>query len=343
MITRILLVLFMFPFNISAQVFSEIPEAPIKLNPFYLSSRQLDVKTKLSAPSAITVAKSGNIYVFDDGNSRIVKLSPLGKFITEFGGPGSGSGVVKRANLNDSIAVDQDENIYVSDPATPQIQVFDANGAFVRSFRIPFPMTSIAVNRKREIFVAVDTTRPPQLIYVFSETGKFLRRIGERLIKARGSLARTVNQAVITFDAQDNLFVAFRSWPLVRKYSPAGKLIAEMGFEVPSELISESQRKNYSLDFFATHPDTSFVPPWITHSVSVDGSGTGYLLLNAHSIVVFSNNRVLKQFRFRAPRDRNNVFLRLAVSLNSRTVYLLDTRSGEIYKNPASLLNLKRS
>jgi hypothetical protein len=191
-------------------------------------------------------------------------------------------------------------------------------------------MTSIAVNSKREIFLTADTSRSTELIYVFSETGKFLRRFGERLIKPPGSLARNMNVAVAACDARDNLFVAFRSWPVIRKYSPDGKLISENQFTIPAELVKEPQRQYYSLEFFDKYPDSSFVPPLITHSISISGRGTGYLLLNAHSIVVFaSSGKITKQFRFRAPRDRDNVFIRLAAT------YLLDTRSGEIYKAPS--------
>ena len=322
--------------TLAAQVISAIPDAQIRLKPVYLSSQQ-EARLKLSAPAAMAVARSGNIYVFDDGNSRIVRLDSRGKFIAEFGQPGNGSDAIERAGLNDSIAVDENENVYVSDPATPKVLIFSSNGTFQRSFRVPFPMTSITVNSKREIFLTADTPRSTELIYVFSETGKFLRRFGEKLIKSPGSLARNVNIAVAACDANDNLFVAFRSWPLIRRYSPEGKLISENQFTIPTELIREAQRKYYSLEFFAKYPDSSFMPSIITHSISINGAGTGYLLLNAHSIVVFApSGKVTKQFRFRAPRDRDNVFIRLvAVPKGKAPTYLLDTRSGEIYETSA--------
>lgn len=313
-------------FTLAVQVISAIPDAQIKLKPVYLSSQQ-EARLKLSAPAAMAVARSGNIYVFDDGNSRVVKLDSRGNFIAAFGRQGSGPDAIERAGLNDSIAVDENENVYVSDPATPKVLIFSSDGTFQRSFRVPFSMASIAVNNKHEIFLTADTSRSTELVYVFSETGKFLRRFGERLIKSPGSLARNMNVAVAACDANDNLFVAFRAWPVIRKYSPDGKLLSENQFAIPAELIREPQRQYYLLEFFNKYPDSSFVPPIITHSISISGRGTGYLLLNAHSIVVFaSSGRVTKQFRFRAPRDRDNVFIRLVAT------YLLDTRSGEIYK-----------
>jgi sugar lactone lactonase YvrE len=320
-------------FLLAVQVIAAVPDAPIKLKPVYLSSQQ-ETSLKLSAPAALAVARSGNIYVFDDGNARVVRLDSRGKFSAEFGRPGSGPDAIDRGGLNDSIAVDENENVYVSDPATPKVLIFSSDGSFQRSFRVPFAMTSIAVNKKREIFLTADTTRSTELIYVFSETGKYLRRFGERLIQSPGSLARKLNLAVAACDANDNLFVAFRSWPLIRKYSPDGKLISETQFKVPAELIKDAQRKYYSLEFFTRNPDSSFVPPLITHSISISGGGTGYLLLNAHSIVVFApSGKVTKQIRFHAPRDRDNVFIRLAAGPGANApTYLLDTRSGEIYE-----------
>lgn len=330
----ILLLTLIWRLAFTVQTISAIPEAKVQLTPIYLSSQQQDAKLKLAAPAAIAVGRSGNMYVFDDGNSRIVKLDPRGNFIAEFGRSDSGAGAVRPGGLNDSIAVDEDENVYVSDPGTPRILIFSSDGRFQRSFRLPFPSTSIAVNRKREIFLTPDTSRPTELIYVFSDTGKFLRRFGERLIQSPGNLARNLNIAVAACDGNDNLFVAFRSWPVIRKYSPDGKLISENQFTIPSELIPDSQRKNYSLEFFAKYPDSAFIPPLITHSISLNSRGTGYLLLNAHSIVIFEpSGRVSRQFHFRAPRDRNNVFIRLAASLKAKALtYLLDTRSGEIYE-----------
>ena len=329
----ILLITLIWRSAFAVQTISAVPEARLPLAPVYLSSQQHDTKLKLAAPAAIAVGRSGNMYVFDDGNSRIVKLDPRGKFIAEFGKPDSGPGAVRPGGLNDSMAVDEDENVYVSDPGTPRILIFNSDGGFQRSFRLPFPSTSVSVNRQREIFLTPDTPRATELIYVFSDSGKFLRRFGERLIKSTGNLARNMNIAVATCDRDDNLFVAFRSWPLIRKYSPEGKLISENQFTIPSELVPDSQRKNYSLDFFEKYPDGAFFPPIITHSISINGSGTGYLLLNAHSIVVFAQTgKVSRQFRFRAPRDRENIFIRLVASRTGKVpVYFLDTRSGEIY------------
>lgn len=329
---RLFIACLLFPVLAQAQVTADIPESSARLSPFYVSARQGDVRHKFSSPSAMAVTRSGNIYVFDDGNSRIVKLDGSGKFLMEFGQPGSGAGQVQAGGLSDALAVDQYENVFVIDAVNPKVQIFNALGQFVRSFRVPFAVDSIAVNRAGEIFLSVNSARPVALIYVFSDTGKFLRTIGERIIKTPGSLPRMLNQTVIAFDAQDNLFVAFRSWPLIRKYSSSGKLLGEGSYKVPSSLLSEAQAKNYSLDFFAKHPNTSYSLPLLAHSISVTQAGKCYVLLNGHAVVEASGNgQVVKQSRFNTGPERR-LFIRLAGGAKSNSLYLLDIRSGGIHK-----------
>jgi hypothetical protein len=321
--------------TVGAQVMTSIPKASMPLVPFYESSRQTNVKNKLSAPAAIAVGPSGNVYVFDDGNSRIVKLDRAGRFLTEFGQPGNGTEQVERGNLSDAIAVDRNENIYVLDAVHPKIQVFDSQGTFVRNFRVPFPPSAIAINSKGEVFLAADSGRFTSLIFVFSSEGKFIRRFGETLIRRAGTLAQTVNQTVIACDSMDNLWVAFRSWPVVRKYSAEGKLLAENQFQIPSQLVSAEQAKNYSLDFFAANPDSSFTVPLLSHSISVSRSGEAYILLNGDSIVAVNpNGRVAREWGFQPPHTNGNVFIRLVAGPSLNEAYLLDIRSSAIYRVP---------
>jgi hypothetical protein len=325
-------VLLLFPVITLAQSTAVIPEGSARLTPFYLSAQQGEVGHKLASPAAMAVTRSGNILVFDDGNSRIVKLDGSGNFLMEFGQPGSGGAQVQPGGLSDALAVDQYENVFVVNPVSPQVQIFNAEGQFVRSFRVPFAVDSIAVNRAGEIFLSVNSARPVALIYVFSNTGTFLRTIGERIIKTPGSLPRALNQTVIAFDSHDNLFVAFRSWPLIRKYSSNGKLLAESSYKIPSSLMDESRLQNYSLDFFASHPNASYALPLLAHSVAVTQAGKCYILLNGHTVVEADRNaQVTKQSRFNAGAERR-LFIRLAGGSTANSLYLLDIRSASIHK-----------
>jgi hypothetical protein len=283
------------------------------------------------APAALAVAASGNVYVFDDGNSRIVKLSRRGRFLAEFGATGPAEVRVSPGGFSDSIYVDRQENVYVADAGNPRIQIFNSNGSLVRSFRVPFPIDSVAVNSAGEIFVAVSSNRNIPLVYVFSDSGQFRRTIGERIVKASGSLSKSVNRAVIDIDAGDNLFLAFRHWPLVRKYSAAGNLLSESGFSVPPQLIPDAQRNMYSLEFIAKYPNSSYALPFLVHSISASRQGVAYVLVNGHNLVKIGNPTKLPYpiHLHSSSVPPSALFTRLVRSPSG--IFLLDTRSGNIY------------
>lgn len=86
--------------------------------------------THFNQPTDIAFASDGSIYVSDGyGNSRIAKFSSDGKFLLDWGRKGDGPG---EFNLPHSVAVDAQGLVYVADRTNSRIQVFDANGKFLK-------------------------------------------------------------------------------------------------------------------------------------------------------------------------------------------------------------------
>jgi hypothetical protein len=316
------------------QTLASIPETPINLQPFYMSWQQRKVEQKLTSPSTGAVALTGNIYIFDGGNARIVKLDRSGKFLFEFGGRGSGPGQVQAGGITNALALDRYENVYVANPINPKIQIFNPEGQYVKSFRIPSVVDSIAVNSKGEIYISIVTPIPNPLIFVFSNDGKLLRAFGDRLVSVPGSLPRDISRTKLAFDSQDNLFVAFNSWPLIRKYSSKDQLIAEAHYQIPAELMDESQLRYYSIDFFTKNPNFSYSPPLLTFSISPNRDGGCYVLLNGAGIIkVDGRGAVVKERQFQIPKgNANSLFISLIGSYKSGELYMLDYRQSNIYK-----------
>jgi DNA-binding beta-propeller fold protein YncE len=74
-------------------------------------------------PTDLTWDSHGNIFVSDGyGNSRVVKISPGGKWLKEVGTYGSGR---DQFNTPHSIATDAQDHIYVADRGNRRIQVYD--------------------------------------------------------------------------------------------------------------------------------------------------------------------------------------------------------------------------
>lgn len=81
-----------------------------------------------SAPAGVAVDSAGFVYVVDILNSRVVKLSPDGTFLRQFGRPGDTAGTFSRPK---DVAVDATGNVYVSDGILAVIQVFSAAGDYL--------------------------------------------------------------------------------------------------------------------------------------------------------------------------------------------------------------------
>ncbi len=81
-----------------------------------------------NVPGALTVDSDGNIYVVDILNGRVVKLSPEGEFIREYGQLGDTAGALARPK---GVAVDGEGRVFVSDGLLAAIEVFAPDGRYL--------------------------------------------------------------------------------------------------------------------------------------------------------------------------------------------------------------------
>ena len=80
-------------------------------------------------PTDVAFGPNGEIYVTDGyGNSRVVKFSKEGRYITAWGKHGKGEG---EFDLPHTVAVDQQGRVYVGDRENYRVQVFDADGNYL--------------------------------------------------------------------------------------------------------------------------------------------------------------------------------------------------------------------
>jgi DNA-binding beta-propeller fold protein YncE len=107
--------------------------------------------THFNKPTDIAFAANGDFYISDGyGNSRVVKFNKEGKFLMAWGKKGAGPG---EFNLPHALAMDATENLYVADRENDRIQIFDANGKFLRQFG-GFAPFGLFITADQALFVA---------------------------------------------------------------------------------------------------------------------------------------------------------------------------------------------
>lgn len=88
-------------------------------------------------PTDVAWDSKGNTYISDGYiNSRVAKYDANGDWVKSWGERGTGPGQFR---LPHAIAVDNQDRIYVGDRSNRRIQVFDADGTFLRMFTIDVP------------------------------------------------------------------------------------------------------------------------------------------------------------------------------------------------------------
>ena len=83
------------------------------------------------SPDDLVFSSTGEIYVADAGNGRIVRLSPEGGFISQWGRKGKARGEFAAAH---GIGIDSRDRIYVADRGNHRVQVFSPDGEFLASW-----------------------------------------------------------------------------------------------------------------------------------------------------------------------------------------------------------------
>jgi len=86
-------------------------------------------------PSDVLVAPNGDIFVADghgnEGNNRIVKFSPEGRFLKTWGKLGCGKGEFREPH---ALAMDSKGRLFVADRHNSRIQIFDQQGKYLETW-----------------------------------------------------------------------------------------------------------------------------------------------------------------------------------------------------------------
>jgi DNA-binding beta-propeller fold protein YncE len=169
---------------------------------------------KLNQPNDIAIAANGDVFVvqghtpgLERGDARVLKFDKDGRFLTSWGGKGTGPG---QFNVAHGAAIDAKGLLWVADRENQRIQVFDGDGTFVREMTYKGLPCSVAFGQNEAYMVngfAGQLLRLDLSGKVLAATGKPGKALGEfgeahfLAISPRGDLyvADSVNGALVKF------------------------------------------------------------------------------------------------------------------------------------------------
>ena len=160
-------------------------------------------------PTDIAIAQDGSFYVSDGyGNSRIVKFSPNGKYLLDWGKKGNQQ---NEFNIPHGLSLDNNGNVYVADRENNRVQVFDPNGKFLRQFTDKSfgAVCAVTFDQTQSKLFATDDLTFLQLkhrgsdIFVFDTTGKIQTRFG----RSGSYTGNTAWYHDLAIDKEENIYV----------------------------------------------------------------------------------------------------------------------------------------
>jgi Dockerin type I domain/NHL repeat len=195
---------------------------------------------QFNVPRGIAVDKDGNVYVTDQNNFRIRKITPAGVVSTLAGsgtqGFADGPGTEAKFDFLAGIAVDNDGNVYVGDASNQRIRKITPAGvvstyagtgtagsdngpAATATLNGPW---GVAIDASNNLYVSdfngnrIRKITPTGVVSTLAGTG------AAGFADGAGTTARFSNPTGVAVDASGNVYVGDRNNARIRKITPTG-------------------------------------------------------------------------------------------------------------------------
>ncbi|HEY8082097.1 MAG TPA: RHS repeat-associated core domain-containing protein [Solirubrobacterales bacterium] len=165
---------------------------------------------QLNHPADVAIDASGNFWVADRENNRIVKFNAAGKFLLAAGSKGSGAGQLKSPS---AIAIDSVGKIDVTDTGNNRVAQFNEKGEFVEVIG-----TNVNKTKVESGGTALEKNR------CTASSGNVCQAGSGG--SAEGEIAEPIG---IATTGGQNMFVVERANNRVEKFNPQGELLAKFG------------------------------------------------------------------------------------------------------------------
>jgi DNA-binding beta-propeller fold protein YncE len=252
-------------------------------------------------PSDVALDSAGNVYVADQDNHRIQKLTPEGRLLAKWGSGSLEEGQTAPGAFDDpsGVAVDPAGNLWVIESDNRRVQKLAPSGAHLLTFGEDAGFADpqqIALAPGGDVYV----TDLNGMVFRFAADGTLLGTFGQGRLETPGGVA---------VDRAGNVLVADRDQFRVDVFSPTGDLLRSM-----SRRLSEGAL--YARD------------------VALDASGNVWVLVDGDPLVKFSpsGNLLATVSETLRPEDKPAIGARGLVADAGGGLLVADTTVGRILR-----------
>ena len=187
-------------------------------------------------PSSIAIDGNKWVYICDRHNHCIKVFDYSGSYLRTIGRKGQGPGDLYGPK---QIVITPESDLLVSEWGGLRFQWFSSEGKSKRILKYKSTVDWMSVTSRNSIAI-YDSSRTflhKKLIVIMEKDGKVLREFGKYHDKAKNYIA--AEKLKFSIDKSDNIYAANMGTPVIRKYTPEGKLQLVITFETPFEIPVE--------------------------------------------------------------------------------------------------------
>jgi hypothetical protein len=284
-------------------------------------------------PLSLAVTPDGRFLISDQRSDQVFVFDNQGRFLSSFGRSGQGPGDLLRPQgiffLNSRIIVREAGNM--------RFQLFDISGKYLEGFKAAKVYADFTASGDRLYATPFLPTEAPsteglKLIEVLDLRGEILSSFGDPLNVNKHDLP-WLNSAILTIGPQNELWVAFRFFPFVRKYSLIGVLLAEYRYSFA--IASKKEGFNKGQDAERAGGGAQPYYAYVTHAAC--GTDRGLYLIDSAAgqrLVIFfmKANGQVDEFYWApiAPRGFSCTGLYVREDGSGKTFYVLNASEARV-------------
>jgi hypothetical protein len=193
----------------------------------------------LNLPVGVAVDSSGNIFISDTANHRVVKYNSSLVYQSQFGATGVSGADNTHLNTPRSVVVDNSGNIYISDSLNHRVVKLNSSLAYVAQFGVTNVSGSDTSHLNTPWQIALDSGQAN--IYVADSANSRIVRLTVALAFGASAVTTPATCFGVTVDALGNIYTT-TSTHLLQKYTSGGALNATFG------TVSTTGSTNYLLN-----------------------------------------------------------------------------------------------